>query len=143
MSPEKAVTDSSLRKELAVIYFDYDKMGPGKMRVAIPRVNDVGTAAVFKPREDKDGLEAADAKKDTERVMVLQNKRPKWDDTIGGHVLNFRGRVTKSSVKNFQLACDETGDDTVLQFGRIGPNRFNMDYQVRFYLFHRFYCVCG
>lgn len=33
-------------------------------------------------------------------------QRPKWDETIGGHVLNFQGRVTMSSVKNFQLVCD-------------------------------------
>ena len=40
----------------------------------------------------------------TEPLVVLQ--RPKWDDSVGGHVLNFHGRVTKSSVKNFQLGCD-------------------------------------
>jgi hypothetical protein len=37
-------------------------------------------------------------------------------------VLNFQGRVTESSVKNFQLTTidDGTNDDVVLQFGRIG-----------------------
>uniref|UniRef100_A0A7S1G903 Tubby C-terminal domain-containing protein n=1 Tax=Bicosoecida sp. CB-2014 TaxID=1486930 RepID=A0A7S1G903_9STRA len=129
MRPEKAVTDSSLRKELAVVFFDYDKMGPGRMRVAIPRVNDAGTAVVFKPRTQEEGLEAAALANDKARVMFLENKRPKWDEAVGGHVLNFHGRVTKSSVKNFQLSCDETADETVLQFGRVAPNRFTMDYQ--------------
>ena len=27
------------------------------------------------------------------------------DDEHKGHVLNFQGRVTESSVKNFQLCC--------------------------------------
>jgi hypothetical protein len=39
-------------------------------------------------------------------VGVVWSQRPKWDDSIGGHVLNFQGRVTMSSVKNFQLVCD-------------------------------------
>ena len=36
-------------------------------------------------------------------------QRAVWDETIKGHVLNFRGRVTVSSVKNFQLSCDVSG----------------------------------
>lgn len=156
-SADKAVTDSSLRRELAVIFFDYDKMGPGRMRVAVPRVNDSGTAVTFKPRAPEDGLEAAALAEDRDRVMFLDNKvsarrcfaapylshvlivcmlnlcpcfqRPKWDDAVGGHVLNFHGRVTKSSIKNFQLACETTGDATVLQFGRVGDETFTMDYE--------------
>lgn len=129
MSPENAVTDSALRRELMVIFFDYDKMGPGRLAVAVPRVNDAGTAVVFRPREREDGIEEAARKRDTERLMFLENKRPKWDEAVGGHVLNFHGRVTKSSVKNFQLSCDDTGDNTVLQFGRVGKNKFTMDFQ--------------
>lgn len=59
--------------------------------------------------------------------MTLFNKTPKWDASHGGHVLNFQGRVTESSVKNFQLCSHETGDDVVLQFGRVGKHKFNMD----------------
>jgi hypothetical protein len=41
----------------------------------------------------------------TQRVLcVLQ--RAVWDESIGGHVLNFHGRVTMPSVKNFQLSCE-------------------------------------
>jgi len=63
------------------------------------------------------------------RITNLVEQRPKWDANAGGHVLNFHGRVTESSVKNFQLACDETGDETVLQFGRISnyKDRFTLD----------------
>ncbi len=40
-----------------------------------------------------------------------------------------QGRVTESSVKNFQLCCpdSDTPDDVVLQFGRVGKHRFTMD----------------
>jgi tubby and related proteins len=39
--------------------------------------------------------------------------------------------VTESSVKNFQLTCVGSEgvdpDQVVLQFGRVGKNKFNMD----------------
>mmetsp|Transcript_11899 Transcript_11899/g.19645 ORF Transcript_11899/g.19645 Transcript_11899/m.19645 type:complete len:561 (+) Transcript_11899:86-1768(+) len=63
------------------------------------------------------------------RITYLQNKTPKWDEAHGGHVLNFQGRVTESSVKNFQLCWPggEDPDQVVLQFGRVGKHKFNMD----------------
>lgn len=59
---------------------------------------------------------------ETNTLISMQNKKPKWDDAHGGHVLNFQGRVTESSVKNFQLIVIEDGanEDVVLQFGRTG-----------------------
>lgn len=128
INPEKAVTDTAVRRELAMINFEYDKMGPGRMMVAVPRVTG-GRATVFKPMEHTKGIEAAVERRDSDAIMFLANKRPKWDDSVGGHVLNFQGRVTMSSVKNFQLGCDELGDETVLQFGRVGKNKFTMDFQ--------------
>lgn len=44
-------------------------------------------------------------------------------------MLNFKGRVEKPSVKNFQL-IDEKDDSTIyLQFGRLNNELFNMDFQ--------------
>ena len=66
---------------------------------------------------------------DMHRFHVGCNKRPRWDEAAGGHTLNFRGRVTEKSVKNFQLKCNDlSGEDTVLQFGRVDKNRFTMDF---------------
>jgi len=73
INPEKAVTDTAVRKELAVINFEYDKMGPGRMMVAVPRVN-AGRAVVFKPMEQGKGIEAAIERRDGESVMFLRNK---------------------------------------------------------------------
>ena len=66
-----------------------------------------------------------------EGMQRLQNKRPKWNAAAGGHVLNFYGRVTQSSVKNFQLMCAEVGEETtVLQFGRVrgARERLTLDF---------------
>lgn len=52
--------------------------------------------------------------------MVLHNKAPRWNEALGAYCLNFKGRVTQASVKNFQLAA--AGDPAaavVLQFGKV------------------------
>ena len=40
-------------------------------------------------------------------VQILKNKAPKWNEQVGAYVLNFNGRVTRASVKNFQLCASE------------------------------------
>jgi len=48
---------------------------------------------------------------------------------VQAFVLNFNGRVDKPSVKNFQLV-EESDDELIyLQFGRVGEDSFNMDFQ--------------
>ena len=70
------------------------------------------------------------AAKNDDDVQILKNKQPKWNDQVGAYVLNFNGRVTRASVKNFQLCNMARDPDTVLmQFGRVGKDSFNMDYQ--------------
>lgn len=40
---------------------------------------------------------------DLKDSVVLRNKPPKWNERLGAYCLNFGGRVTQASVKNFQL----------------------------------------
>ena len=73
--------------------------------------------------------------------ILLQNKPPKWNDRlffcvnyfyaeVNAYVLNFNGRVTMASVKNFQLVDAIDGDENVvLQFGKVGANVFTCDFQ--------------
>lgn len=49
---------------------------------------------------------------------------------MGAYVLNFYGRVTMASVKNFQLVSTEDFDRIILQFGRVAKDEFTMDFQV-------------
>lgn len=44
-------------------------------------------------------------------------------------VLNFNGRVTQASVKNFQIVHDNDLDYIVMQFGRVERDSFTMDYK--------------
>ena len=56
------------------------------------------------------------------------NKPPKWNEQMLAYCLNFNGRVTKASVKNFQLVSSEAPDHIILQFGKVGKDTFTMDY---------------
>ncbi|KAL2457619.1 Tubby-like F-box protein 2 [Forsythia ovata] len=69
--------------------------------------------------------------------LVLKNKAPRWHEQLQCWCLNFTGRVTVASVKNFQLvaAVDPSlnisateHEKVILQFGKIGKDIFTMDY---------------
>ncbi|KAG8077525.1 hypothetical protein GUJ93_ZPchr0007g4888 [Zizania palustris] len=71
-------------------------------------------------------------------TTVLRNKAPRWHEHLQCWCLNFHGRVTVASVKNFQLVAaadpndpaSSKDDDTVLlQFGKVNDDIFTMDYR--------------
>lgn len=118
-NPEKlddAQKDSALiqaRQELGTVLYKQNVLGsrgPRKMKVMVPRVDAEGQRRVLKPTSPQESmLERYKVLKDDPDVMVLKNKPPKWNDQVGAYVLNFNGRVTRASVKNFQLS-DPKGD---------------------------------
>ncbi|KAK4405081.1 Tubby-like F-box protein 8 [Sesamum angolense] len=104
------------------------------------------------------GLSNEDDNGDTKiRPLVLKNKAPRWHEQLQCWCLNFRGRVTVASVKNFQLIAanqppapngppssqpttsqpttQSDHDKVILQFGKVGKDMFTMDYR---YLFRPF-----
>lgn len=50
---------------------------------------------------------------------MLQNKAPRWNEALNAYCLNFKGRVTQASVKNFQLAAADDLETVLLQFGKV------------------------
>jgi tubby-related protein 1 len=84
----------------------------------------------------------------SEGMLVLSNKAPRWHEQLQCWCLNFNGRVTVASVKNFQLvACPENGasgqehENVILQFGKVGKDVFTMDYQYPISAFQAF-AIC-
>ncbi|XVF63831.1 hypothetical protein PTKIN_Ptkin09bG0118200 [Pterospermum kingtungense] len=82
--------------------------------------------------------------------LVLKNKAPRWHEQLQCWCLNFKGRVTVASVKNFQLvaAVEPNGNVTaaeqekvILQFGKIGKDIFTMDYRYPLSAFQAF-AIC-
>ncbi|KAL6955829.1 hypothetical protein U1Q18_049832 [Sarracenia purpurea var. burkii] len=74
---------------------------------------------------------------DTRDPLILKNKVPRWHEQLQCWCLNFKGRVTVASVKNFQLVaavepCQNVPateqEKVILQFGKIGKDVFTMDY---------------
>lgn len=43
-------------------------------------------------------------------LIELHNKTPVWNEETQSYVLNFHGRVTQASVKNFQVVHDSDGN---------------------------------
>ncbi|KAI8474342.1 MAG: tubby C-terminal-like domain-containing protein [Monoraphidium minutum] len=67
------------------------------------------------------------------RVVLLHNMSPFFDEAKGVHYLDFRGRVTKASTKNFQLVhwdhnSGSLGRELVLQFGKRGGGEYALDF---------------
>lgn len=80
-----------------------------------------------------------------DETLVLRNKAPRWHEQLQCWCLNFNGRVTVASVKNFQLvASPEKGvagpepENVILQFGKVGKDVFTMDYQYPISAFQAF-----
>lgn len=78
-------------------------------------------------------------------VLILRNKSPRWHEQLQCWCLNFHGRVTVASVKNFQLvASPENGpagpehEKIILQFGKVGKDLFTMDYRYPISAFQAF-----
>ncbi|KAI3451675.1 hypothetical protein Pfo_008340 [Paulownia fortunei] len=83
-------------------------------------------------------------------ALVLKNKAPRWHEQLQCWCLNFKGRVTVASVKNFQLvaAVDPSvnipaaeQEKVILQFGKIGKDIFTMDYRYPLSAFQAF-AIC-
>ncbi|XP_062179769.1 tubby-like F-box protein 8 [Phragmites australis] len=91
------------------------------------------------------------------RPLVLRNKSPRWHEQLQCWCLNFRGRVTIASVKNFQLIATSTQppagaptpsqpapsdqDKIILQFGKVAKDMFTMDYRYPLSAFQAF-AIC-
>jgi len=98
-----------------------------------------------------------DADKERERPLVLRNKAPRWHEQLQCWCLNFRGRVTVASVKNFQLIASPASagasaqpqaasgpsshDTVILQFGKVARDMFTMDYRYPLSAFQAF-AIC-
>jgi len=107
--------------ELAIVTYKPNMLGmsgPRKMRVVLPRN---GTATR--------GLLESYRERRTEGMVVLESKDAEWDKSLNSYVLNYHGRASQASVKNFQLCHHSSPEYIIMQLGRIETNVFNMDFR--------------
>merc|ERR1740129_1315042 len=58
----------------------------------------------------------------------LTSRRPKWNTKHKSLSLDFRGRATMASAKNFQLESSAAPRTPLLLFGKVGAQKFVLDY---------------
>ncbi|KAF4078980.1 hypothetical protein AMELA_G00187970 [Ameiurus melas] len=132
LHPDRALPDmSNARQELAAIIYETNVLGmkgPRRMTVIIPGMDKDGERVPFRPRSENDGLLIRHQNRKMENLIELRNKTPVWNEETSSHVLNFNGRVTQASVKNFQIVHSKDQDYIVMQFGRVADDAFTLDY---------------
>ncbi|XP_066488435.1 tubby-related protein 3 isoform X2 [Tiliqua scincoides] len=134
VSPIKAqglVEKAHTRQELAAICYETNVLGfkgPRKMSVIIPGMNLNHQRIPIRPQNEHESLLSKWQNKNLENLIELHNKAPVWNDDTQSYVLNFHGRVTQASVKNFQIVHENDSDYIVMQFGRVAEDVFTLDF---------------
>lgn len=116
----------------------------------------IDNASEFSSSRFSDIIGTSNEEEGKDRPLVLMNKSPRWHEQLQCWCLNFRGRVTVASVKNFQLIAAtqpaagaptpsqptlSDHDKTILQFGKVGKDMFTMDYRYPLSAFQAF-AIC-
>jgi tubby-related protein 1 len=135
MAPNKiskaneGLRSTHMRKEIGLCRYEQNVLGtkgPRKMKCYIPTVEN-GVSTTFQPANDAESMSRLIDNKEMTGIISLENKAPTWNAQVGAYVLNFYGRVTRASVKNFQLVDVEDPSRIILQFGRVEDEVFTMD----------------
>jgi len=124
-------------KDMACVTYEKNRVsnkGPRKMRIAIPSVREDKAEFTEWTHESLKSSKMVQALKSvsTKDMVIMLNKPPRWNAKKKAYMLDFKGRVTRSSVKNFQLVDairDPEHNRVILQHGRVGVNKFTMDVQ--------------
>ncbi|KAF2903136.1 hypothetical protein ILUMI_03053 [Ignelater luminosus] len=134
ISPRKSSNKEGVmpRQELAAVIYDTNVLGfkgPRKMTVILPGMTPDLQRVTLYPQDESEGLIESWKAKNMDNLIELHNKTPVWNDDTQSYVLNFHGRVTQASVKNFQIVHDSDSEYIVMQFGRVAEDVFTMDYR--------------
>ncbi|XP_056604035.1 tubby-related protein 3 isoform X1 [Triplophysa dalaica] len=130
-NPGALLEENNTRQELAAISYETNVLGfkgPRKMTVIIPGMNMNFERVPVRPTCEQESLLNKWQNHSLENLIELHNKAPVWNDDTQSYVLNFHGRVTQASVKNFQIVHDNDPDYIVMQFGRVAEDIFTLDF---------------
>jgi tubby-related protein 1 len=139
------VTQASEREEVAAVVYDQvgivdqlkDGSQPRRMNVMLPMLDADSIPIPNAVGEAEDGSMVQMLKSAQQgKMFVFRTKEPKFEN--GNYRLNFHGRVSVPSVKNYQLVSDEEPEHVVCQFGKIGDDRFHLDYKAPLNAFQAF-----
>ena len=118
--------------EMAAVIYEPNVLGlkgPRRMTVLLPPMDHEGQRKDLHNDSDCYGLFERFKSKNPDTVLELHNKTPVWDDDSQSYLLNFHGRVTQASVKNFQVIHYSDEEYIIMQFGRVSDDIFTLDYR--------------
>jgi hypothetical protein len=137
------LNQNSEREEIAGVRFDRITLmnqlkegnQPRKMKVVIPPNNEQGVPIPNRTAETDAGSlaekltesEARASSRGANECYVFESKDPVLEN--GNFRLNFHGRVSKPSVKNFQMVAKDDIDNIVCQFGKVDEDVFHLDFK--------------
>lgn len=145
------LSSKSDREEVATILFEkvtlldqiQDGNQPRRVKILLPRVDSSNlpvsvSAATYGAESLMDVLVAIDDHKRQipADLLVLQTKDPVFEN--GNYRLNFHGRVSLPSVKNFQIVSHDDINDVKCQFGKVDKDVFHLDFKAPFTAFEAF-----
>ncbi|KAM6223619.1 tubby-related protein 2 [Rhynchocyon petersi] len=123
---------AQIREELGAVCYETNVLGfqgPRKMTVILPGFDTQKRRIRIQPQTERESLLNRLEHGASQGLILLQNKAPLWSDESGAYVLNFHGRVTQASVKNFQIVDPDDNEYLILQFGRVASDMFTMDFR--------------
>ncbi|UJR27652.1 hypothetical protein I4U23_008933 [Adineta vaga] len=108
-NPKRNIPIEEHRREVAAIVYETNILGfkgPRKMTIIIPGMSSDHHRVEVRPKNDSESLVERWKHNNMENLLELHNKTPVWNEETQSYVLNFHGRVTQASVKNFQVVHD-------------------------------------
>jgi len=133
------VSQSAQKEELAAITFDRlsilsqlkEGSQPRKLTVIVPGLDAENIPIPNRVESGETSLADMMSLKQREIVskghFIMGSKDPVYEN--GNYRLNFHGRVSMPSVKNFQLVAPDDIDNILCQFGKVGEDKFHLDYK--------------
>ncbi|CAF1277382.1 unnamed protein product [Adineta steineri] len=131
-NPKRNIPIEEHRRELAAIVYETNILGfkgPRKMTIIIPGMSSDHHRVEVRPRNESESLVERWKHTNMDNLLELHNKTPVWNEETQSYVLNFHGRVTQASVKNFQVVHEDDQDYVCMQFGRVSDDVFTCDFK--------------
>ncbi|XP_022138443.1 tubby-like F-box protein 3 [Momordica charantia] len=123
-------------------------VAPTQTEISLSNVELFPSFPFLRSKSNADNLLSEPLGSQKDGMLVLRNKTPRWHEQLQCWCLNFHGRVTIASVKNFQLVASpenepptQENEKIILQFGKVGKDLFTMDYRYPISAFQAF-AIC-
>ena len=129
------------RQQQALLVYKTNVMGrvPNAMSIVLPKpgvtttyYDEETTGSSGEKVMDVNGsmmYKAYSSKKEKDKFVVLETKKPRWNPKMEAWTMAFKGRAKLASKKNFQLVDVNDSDDRLLMlFGKMTKNRWCLDY---------------